>query len=134
MRKKPISRCKKAGLVRRSTEIMAKRFQFGWMTVALAGLASITGLYSKPLLAQALNHPDRPPQRQSTAAPAPKPSTNTHSNPPNANRPPVNQANRPQSQNQNRPASTTIGPARTNNFNNRPNQNVPGARLTPRQQ
>lgn len=99
---------------------------------ALAGLASVAGLSAGSLSAQ--SHPDRPPARQSAPAATSKPATNGHSNTPNANRPPVNQANRPLNQNENRAPSTTIGPARTNNFNNRSNQNVPGARLTPRQQ
>jgi hypothetical protein len=111
---------------------MARRFQFGRMAVALATLASIAGFGAGSLSAQ--NHPDRPPTRQSTTAPAPKAATNAHSNPPNANRPPANQASRPLNQNVNRPPATTAGPARTNNFNNRPSQNMPGARLTPRQQ
>jgi hypothetical protein len=111
---------------------MTKRFQFGRMTVALTTLASIAGFGTGSLLAQ--SHPDRPPQRQTAPATAPRPATNAHTNAPNANRPPVNQANRPLNQNTNRPPATTIGPARTNNLNNRPNQNVPGARMSPRQQ
>jgi hypothetical protein len=111
---------------------MTQRIKFGWTIVMAAGFAVAGGLGAESLRAQ--NHPDRPPARQSTPAATSKPATNPHTNPPNANRPPVNQANRPLSQNANRPPATTVGPARTNNFNNRPNQNTPGTRLTPRQQ
>jgi Protein of unknown function (DUF3106) len=111
---------------------MTQRTKFGWTIVTAAGLAVAGGLGAESLRAQ--SHPDRPPQRQSTQAPAPKSATNAHVNPPNANRPPVNQANRPLNQNGNRPPSSTVGPARTNNFNNRPNGNAPGARMNPRQQ
>ena len=116
---------------------MTKRFQFGW--VALIAMSAITlgGLSAGFASAQSSqSHPDRPPQR--TQAPAPKAATNGRSNPPSANRPPVSHSSRPSNRvnngNENRPPSTTIGPARTNNFNSRPNPNVPGARMTPRQQ
>ena len=111
---------------------MTLRTKFGWTIVTAAGLAVAGGLSAESLLAQ--SHPDQPPQRQSTQAPAAKPSANAHANTQNANRPPASQSNRALSQNGNRPASTTIGPARPNNFNNRANGNVPGARMTPRQQ
>src|SRR5260221_9569040 len=117
-------------------DAMIKRFQFGRMLMALASIAVIGGLGTGSLFAQ--SHPDRPPQRQSTQAPAPKPATNAHVNPPNANRPSVNQTNRPSNHvnngNENRPPSAPSGPTRTNNFNNRPNGNAPVARMSPRQQ
>jgi Protein of unknown function (DUF3106) len=98
---------------------MIKRCQSGLVLTVLTLAEAMAGsLLVREASAQA--HPNRPPQHRQAPAPptAPKPNTN---------RPPV------QNQNTNRPPATTIGPTRTNNFNERPNGNA-GAKLTPRQQ
>jgi hypothetical protein len=92
---------------------MTKRFQFGFLLVAISCL-----LFAGGALAQSA-HSDRPPQRQQT--PPPKA---------NASRPPA------QTQNQSRPPADTIGPARSKGFepsnpSERPDGNA-GARFTPR--
>src|SRR5229473_1699586 len=55
---------------------MTMRFQFGGMLIALTSVAIVGGLGSGRMSAQ--SHPDRPPQRQQTQAPAPR--TNSFNN------------------------------------------------------
>ena len=116
---------------------MAKRFQFGWLIAAAMCVAAVSGPAAGLLSAQApQSHADRPPRAQSAppvhnAGPARNsaPVRNSpamqrpNGNAVNPNRPPQGQFNRA--------PGSTIGPARPNNFNNRPNG---AARLTPRQQ
>jgi Protein of unknown function (DUF3106) len=127
---------------------MTKRFQFGWMAVALINVAAFGAVAGDAKMAQA---PNRPPQRQQQA-PAPRPPSQPAPRPninqPNANRPPAGQTQRqaggaaqhtPNTQRQpsngsNRPPTTMAEPPRANNFNNRPHEGGPGTTLRPRQQ
>jgi len=127
---------------------MSKRFQFGWMAVALINVAALGAVTADAEMARLAN---RPPQRQQAPAPRPpsQPATRSNTNQ-NANRPPASQtqhqagsALQPQPNNgSNRPPTAMTGPPRSNNFNNRANEfnrnrpyeNGPGATLRPRQQ
>ena len=122
---------------------MKRRFQFGWEATIAASLLALATLGTPALRAQ--SHPDRPP-KQSQPAPRSNPASRNNSAPPpransnnpNTNRPPVNApSNQPSPRdyngNPNRPPASTVGPSR-DNFNNRPYNSSPGARLNPRQQ
>lgn len=110
---------------------MTKRFQLGWLTLAMGGLIALSGVGSVAAAQRAQDHANRPPQRQQ---PAPSPR-------PNVNRPLANQgarqsspqAERTPNRDANHPPSAMGGP-RGNSFNDRPNGNYPGATLRPRQQ
>ena len=141
---------------------MSKRFQFGWIVVALINMAAFGAVAADAKMAPAAN---RLPQKQQPApAPRPpsRPAPRPNINQPNANRPPAagqtqHQAGsaaqhptttQPSNTNNgsNRPPTAATGPPRSNNFNSRPNQfNRPngngrpnesgaGATLRPRQQ
>src|SRR5438445_780969 len=83
---------------------MRKRFQLGWLALAVIGFAVLGGPVGGAAMAQQPpNRPDRPPQRQ---PPAPRPQTQrpTSTNSPNTSRAPVQQTGRQPNPAANRPA------------------------------
>ena len=137
---------------------MNTRFQFGWLAAGLIAVVMAAGPVAGVVSAQtAQNHPNSAPHTQQAPAhhaPSAKPNGNAQ----NANRPPARSAERPanrapetrvdrpavrqpdnstersNNRNENRPPNATMRPERSNNFNNRPTENSPGARFSPRQQ
>jgi len=134
---------------------MMMRFHFRWFEAGLIGLAIAAGAAS---LQAAQSHQNQAPHTQPApthnAPPPRQPSAGAQ----NANRPPARQrerqANRPPERQLDRPAgrqsnnsverfdhrdenrapNSAGGPERSNNFDNRPHENVPANRLSPRQQ
>jgi len=122
---------------------MTRRFQYGWVVVALINVA-VLGAAAAGAAARPAN---RPPQRPQV--PAPRPPSQPASRPPaSAQHQPGSAAQHsPNTQHQpntgpGRPPAAMTGPPRSNNFNSRPNQfnnnrlneNGPGATLRPGQQ
>jgi hypothetical protein len=112
-----------------------KRFQFGWVAVAMLSYAILPGL----VWAQQKPHPDRPPQHQPAphASQQPSPKQNSNANHPpanvnpagtNTNRPPA-----PASHGGDRPPAAYEAPRSNFNGANAPH-NGEGANLTRRQQ
>ncbi len=121
---------------------MTKRFQFGWMAVALISVAAFGAVAADAEMVPAANRTPqrqqqapapRPPSPRPPSQPAPRPNINQ----PNANRPPASQTQHqagsgaqhpatthpPNTNNgSNRPPTATTGPPRSNNFNSRPNE------------
>jgi Protein of unknown function (DUF3106) len=92
------------------------------MLVRQAAMLALSGVFALGVAAQKPEkNPNRPPQRQQAPLP---PARN------NAAAPRTNAT----SGSGNRLPAAAMGPGRTNNLSNRPNENTPGARLQPRQQ
>jgi len=131
---------------------------FALSVISLGGVLALGASAQNPN-----RNTDRPPQKQQAPAPRTNSvPPRSNSNRDNVNRPqarnaepqaghssntPANRAadrpadrqfdrpmNRSFDRNENRPPSATMGPGRSNNLNSRPNENVPGARLRPRQE
>src|SRR5882762_9844633 len=101
---------------------MTKSLQLGRMLVRQAAMLALSGVVALGVAAQKPEqNPNRPPQRQQAPLP---PARN------NAAAPRTNAT----SGNGNRPPAAAMGPGRTNNLSNRPNENTSGARLKPRQE
>jgi len=117
---------------------MTKRFQFGWMAVALINVAALgataaAGAEARPTQSHTPQRSQAPPPRPpSQPANRPPPSQTQHQ-PGSAAQHPPNTQHQPNN-GSNRPPATMTEPPRSNNFNNRPNENGPAATLRPRQQ